>query len=423
MTSPLSAAQICLQLFHSLVGNPDRMSFRVVLWNGAALGPEAAASPFTLRVNSPDIVADLLDRPDPHTLAEAFVHNDIEIDGDLLQAIEILLKLLPPRLGMLESVKMAAARMALRVGIGRDSVREGEVKSRERERAAIAAHYDHPAEFWKLWLDSHLQYTCAYYPTPDADLETGQLAKLEYVCRKLDVQPGDRVLDLGCGWGGFMTYAARRRGAVVTGVTLSRKQAEYTRQAIVEAGVADRCQVVETDFRDFRPAEPFDKAIGIGILEHVGPKLMGDYFDLFYRVLRPGGRFLNQAIALAASQNFIKGDRFMNRYVFPDAELMPLNQTLNGAEKAGFEVLDVEFLRGHYPRTLQFWRERLEASREAIERLVSPTIYRVFRLYLAACQKAFEAGAIKLYQTLLNKPGDAPPAPVNRSRWYAAPLH
>jgi cyclopropane-fatty-acyl-phospholipid synthase len=254
-----------------------------------------------------------------------------------------------------------------------------------------------------------------------ADLATAQTAKLEYVCRKLEIESGDRVLDIGCGWGGFLRYTARTRQAWVTGLTLSHGQAAHARTAVAEAGLASECEVRESHFRDLPSGETFDRVAGIGIFEHLGPRLGGDYFRTAFRALRPGGTFLNQAIACSPEIESFAGTAFIDHFVFPGAELVPVSMAVSGAEAVGFEVLDVEELRGHYERTLALWRERLEANQERAEAVVGAGTVRAFRLYFAAFQREFEAGSLRLYQVLLRKPDHAGTRPITRASWYAMP--
>lgn len=289
----------------------------------------------------------------------------------------------------------------------------GRPHSRERDRAAIAYHYDLPPEFFGLWLDREMTYSCAYFRTPDDSLDTAQLNKYDHIARKLALRAGERILDIGCGWGGFIRFCVREYGATAVGITLSEKQANYARERIEREGLAERCKVELRDYRDLAPLGTFDKAASIGMFEHVGARGMNAYFRAAYRALRPGGLFLNHGISWqmrrrsgvreAAAKVFAFRSSFMHRYVFPDGELLHVDDALTAAEAADFEVRDVENLREHYARTLRFWVERLNANADEARRLAGEAVVRTWRLYMAASARGFAVGRMGLVQMLLAK--------------------
>lgn len=275
-------------------------------------------------------------------------------------------------------------------------------------------------------------YSCAYFPTGTEDLDTAQLAKLEHICRKLRLRPGERLLDIGCGWGGLIVYAAERFGVQSVGVTLSEQQAAWARARIAAAGVGARCQVEVRDYRDLAHERPFDKVVSVGMFEHVGRAQLPTYFAAAFQALRPGGLFLNHGIAGSrrgrsdgvrqwAFNRLWKPGQFIWTYVFPDGELVPPSEAVAHGEAAGFETRDVENLREHYALTLRKWVCRLEARHETAAALVGEPTYRIWRLYMAASAHSFAVGRNSLIQTLFSKPdlAGASELPMTRADIYS----
>jgi cyclopropane-fatty-acyl-phospholipid synthase len=299
---------------------------------------------------------------------------------------------------------------------GRQRARlSGGVRSRRRDRAAIQYHYDVGNDFFALWLDERMIYTCAYYPSGTEDLATAQALKLEHICRKLRLQEGERLLDIGCGWGGFCIYAARAYGVRAVGVTLSPRQHGFATARVAELGLDHLVEIRLQDYRDV--PETFDKIASIGMFEAVGPDF-SEYFLQVHRLLKPGGLFLNHSIAANAGaepwvkhspartffQRSILGTGLIReRYIFPDGRLIPVSEANLVAEKAGLEVRDVESLREHYGRTLRDWVSRLEANRILAVRAADETVYRTWRLYMTAAALEFEKGTVNVNQTLFER--------------------
>jgi cyclopropane-fatty-acyl-phospholipid synthase len=289
----------------------------------------------------------------------------------------------------------------------------------ERDRQAVTYHYDVSNDFYTLWLDRHMVYSCAYFASADEELDTAQARKLDYLCCKLRLHPGARLLDIGCGWGGLVIHAARRYGVEALGITLSQPQADLASERIREAGLAGHCRVEVRDYRQLDQADGFDKLVSVGMFEHVGEALLPTYFRQAWRLLRPGGVFLNHGIARQATDPAVTSPTFTNRYVFPDGELAPIHVTLRHAEEAGFEVRDVESLREHYALTLRHWVRRLEAAHEQALLFVDEPTYRVWRLFMSGSAHGFQVGRLNLYQTLLVKPDRGQSSlPLTRSDWY-----
>jgi len=273
--------------------------------------------------------------------------------------------------------------------------------SKALHRKAIAFHYDVSNEFYRLWLDEQMVYSCAYFNDPGESLDQAQRNKLDLICRKLRLKAGERLLDIGCGWGALICRAARHYGVRAHGITLSREQYEYTRNRIRDLGLEKQVTVELRDYRDLSNDAAFDKVSSIGMFEHVGLKNLPAYFRAVRQVLKPGGVFLNHGITdNDQSGNKTVGTEFIRRYVFPDGELDSVSNVQRVMERTGFEICDVEALRPHYALTLRHWVSRLEArQKEALEH-VSEATYRVWRLYMAACALQFERGAIGVYQIL-----------------------
>jgi cyclopropane-fatty-acyl-phospholipid synthase len=295
-----------------------------------------------------------------------------------------------------------------------------------RDRAAVTYHYDVGNAFYGLFLGEWMTYSCAYFNTPGEPLDGAQEAKLAYICRKLRLQPGDRLLDIGCGWGGLIVYAAQKFGVEAVGINLSQPQVDYAREWIRRAGVEDRARVEIRDYRELDPAQPFDKIVSVGMFEHVGLRRLPEYFQAAYGVLRPGGLFLNHGISAQyeepgwLAKRFFQSGQFSERYVFPDGELVPVHKALAIAEEAGFEPRDVESLREHYALTLRHWVRNLEANHQAAVRLTDERTYRVWRFYMAAAAVGFDVGSTNVFQMLLSRSRHSPvELPLTRADLYA----
>jgi cyclopropane-fatty-acyl-phospholipid synthase len=302
-------------------------------------------------------------------------------------------------------------------------------KSTEPE---IQFHYDVGNDFYELWLDPSMLYTCAYYRKESDDLATAQINKLDHICRKLRLRPGERLLDIGCGWGGLVMHAAEHYDVDATGITLSAAQSDYAQQRIAERGLGDRCRVQMMDFRDLPVNARFDKISSVGVTEHVPENQQPAYFACVFQALEPAGLFLNHcevSVRAARQTNRLgerigrwlwKRDQFIDKYVFPDAKLVPLASVLGSAEAVGFEVRDVESLREHYIMTLRAWLRGLEKRKiDAIKRVGERT-YRVWRLYMSAGAYNFRNAGINIVQALLSKPapGGRAGIPLTRDDLY-----
>jgi cyclopropane-fatty-acyl-phospholipid synthase len=290
----------------------------------------------------------------------------------------------------------------------------------KRDRQAVTYHYDVSNAFYSLWLDKRMVYSCAYFTSPGDDLDTAQEKKLDLLCRKLRLQRGNRMLDIGCGWGGLVLHAAKNYGVDAHGITLSEPQASFANEKIRQLGLSAHCKVEVRDYREMDAPESYDKLVSVGMFEHVGEPRLRDYFQAAFRLLRPGGTFMNHGIASNSGIPAIPGPSFSDYYIFPDGEALPLGTTLLAAEGSGFEVRDVECLREHYVFTLRKWLERLESRREEACGATDERTYRMWRLYLAGGTHKFRTGRNNVYQTLLSKPFHGNSGlPLTRGDWYA----
>ena len=294
------------------------------------------------------------------------------------------------------------------------------MRSRRQDARAIAHHYDVSNEFYALFLDPLMVYTCAYYRDPDGKLERAQQDKLDLVCRKLELRAGESLLDIGCGWGSLAMWAARHYGVLAHGVTLSRAQADYATGQIRKDGLGDRCRVDHLDYRDLAADARYDKIAAVGLIEHVGIPNYPTFFGGVRARLRDGGLYLNHGIVHGVHWKPSSQTAFLYRHVFPNGDLAGLSQTLTEMERAGWEIVDVEGLRLHYARTCRQWVERLCARAEEARALVGERTYRTWRLYLTCSAVAFESGSLGLYQVLMRKHRDPliPAAPRTREHLY-----
>jgi cyclopropane-fatty-acyl-phospholipid synthase len=386
---------------------PDR-PFGIELWDGTRI-PSTREGP-TLKIHSPRAIGHLLRAPGELGLGRAYVCGEIDVD-DLDGVIALLGRWSPPPISATAKLDLGLA--ALRAaGIRRlPQPPAAELKpsrrlhTKRRDAAAVRHHYDVSNEFFALFLDETMTYSCALFEEGVETLEDAQRAKLELICRKLELEPGMTMLDIGCGWGSLAIHAARDHGASVVGITLSEPQAGLARERAREAGVGDRVEFRVMDYRDLRD-ERFQAVASIGMVEHVGEGQIDRYAAQIAAVLEPGGRVLNHGITYipAAEGGAHIGGDFSNRYVFPDGELLNLSRMLLAFERAGFEALNVENLHTDYAETLRHWTARFEDRLPEAERLAGPERVRVWRLYLRAARNSFEVANNAVYQLLCSRP-------------------
>ncbi|MBB5939158.1 class I SAM-dependent methyltransferase [Streptomyces zagrosensis] len=421
-------------LAEEVLGTP--FPVRIRAWDGSESGPppgqasavgpgiSPSAGEPTLVIRNRRAIRRLLWKPGELGLARGWVAGDLDIEGDLYLALDRLVGVLwghgeatAPRRGLRTALSAArdprlraAARELVAMGgpwpppqppAEEARVRRGPLHTLYRDRAAISHHYDVGNDFYELLLGPSMVYSCAYWESPGTALDDAQRAKLDLVCRKLGLQPGQRLLDVGCGWGSMVLHAAREYGVRAVGITLSQEQAEYARKRVAEEGLADRIEIRVQDYRHVHDG-PYDAISSIGMAEHVGAEQYAEYAALLYGLLRPGGRLLNHQIARPPQrdEDAYHVDEFIDRYVFPDGELAPVGRTVSQLEEAGFEVRDLESIREHYALTLRRWVGNLEQRWTQAVRHTSPGRARVWRLYMAASALSFERNGIGVNQIL-----------------------
>lgn len=374
----------------------------IELWNGRRyeLGEEPSV---TVRVRAAEALKRIAS-PDFASLGEAYVEGDLELDGPIEEA--------------LRAVEQLAR--AWKAGAGHRPPQAAH--TRRSDRDAIRYHYDVSNDFYRLWLDRRMVYSCAYFRTGAEDLDTAQEQKLDHICRKLRLKPGDRFLDIGCGWGALVMHAAREYGAQATGVTLSENQHAYANEQIGAAGLQDRCRVRLQDYRDVRGV--FDRIASVGMFEHVGLKNLPRYFGVVRDLLADEGIVLNHGITSADIESREVGlgaGEFVGRYVFPDGELPHLSLVLKEIAAVGLEAMDVETLRLHYACTLSHWSRRLEQNLEQARSLAGKKRTRIWRLYLAGCAHAFARNWVSIQQVLAVKSTNPGRNPLPWTRDYMYP--
>jgi cyclopropane-fatty-acyl-phospholipid synthase len=398
----------------------------VVLPDGHRIGARDAAITIRLKQLSPlaHIAAGEVGR-----VAQAYVEDKLDFDGSVRDLMVIAAQMLDsdPR-------SDGGANATL------NWWREIRLNARSRARHQVHAdaqqvqfHYDVSDDFYALWLDPQRLYSCAYFQEPGMTLAQAQQAKLEHICRKLMLKPGERFLDIGAGWGGLLLWAAEHYGVRAHGITLSRNQHAHVNQLIEARGLAGRVTMELRDYRELPEGEPYDKIASVGMFEHVGRALMPAYFAKIHRLLRPGGLLMNHGITAGGTRNHQLGagmGEFIDRYIFPGGELMHVSKVTEVMSEAQFEPLDLENLRPHYARTLWAWSDALEARLAQARELTGETVVRAFRLYLAGSAMGFEQGWMALFQMLAARPsgqvGEGPmrgaqsPYPFNRGYMYGA---
>ena len=386
---------------------PER-PFTVNLWDGLTIPSTSNGDGPRFTVNSPRALAQLVRAPGELGLGRAYVTGDLDVD-DLMAVMRVVDTWEPPPIDGRGRAKLILAAMRA-MGIPRlprvpasELKLHGERHSRERDERAVRHHYDVGNEFFQLFLDDSMTYSCAIFSRGAQTLEQAQETKLELVCTKLGLSEGDTVLDVGCGWGAFAIHAASRHGARVAGITLSAAQAELARKRVADAGLSDRIDIRVMDYREL-PGERFDAIASIGMVEHVGENRIDLYARQLAGLLKPGGQLLNHGIARLRHSDPDPGS-FNDRYVFPDGETLQLSRVLLALERAGFVTEHVEGFASDYAETLRHWYENLDRDLATAERLAGQERLRVWRLYLRAARNAFLNGTISVYQVRAKLPG------------------
>jgi cyclopropane-fatty-acyl-phospholipid synthase len=409
MTATNSTAAKISGLLESILQVP--IPIRLRAWDGSTVGPDDAPM---LIIRNKRALRRIMWQPNELGLARAYVSGDLDLEGDLYEALSRLASLIWRSPDIKDISLRAVVVDTLRLGVlgtqpkppPEEMVVTGSRHSKRRDRQAISHHYDVGNDFYRIVLGESMVYSCAYWSsdTPGYGLADAQRDKIDLICRKLDLKPGQRLLDVGCGWGSLAIHAAREYGVQVLGITLSTEQAEYAHKQVAEAGLSEQVEIRVQDYRDLDDG-PFDAISSVGMAEHVGVAPYKEYASILYGQLKPGGRLLNHQIGSLHSpaKQPHQQRSFIDAYVFPDGELVPIGTTVTLLEEAGFEVRDVHALREHYGRTLRAWVANLESDWTNAVRLTSPGRARVWRLYMAASALAFEQARIGVNQVLAVK--------------------
>ena len=379
------------------------ISLRLELWNGRAF--DFASHPkVKIGVPGPSALRFLVS-PDLMKLGQAYVEGTLRVEGPILEVFRVAEGL----------ARTAASR-------GRSGLRRFWHHTRKRDRDAILYHYDVSNDFYSLWLDRNMVYSCAYFRGGTDSLDAAQEHKLDHILNKLMLRPGERFLDIGCGWGALVLRAAKKYGARATGITLSRNQCEFASRRIREEGLEDRCEVRLEDYRDVSGEGRFDKIASVGMFEHVGLRHLKAYFAKIRSLLTDGGLVMNHGITSSDPDSRSVGmgaGEFVHRYVFPHGELPHLSLALREMAGAGLEVTDAESLRRHYARTCSEWARRLEQNRAQAIAVAGEKRYRIWQIYLAGCAHGFQNEWMNVYQVLARKEGGTSnPLPLTRDYMY-----
>ena len=386
----------------TLLGGAPPVALRAYDGSRYDPGGNGAGTDAAIVVRSPAAITRIVTAPGELGFARAYVAGDLELEGDIFDVLRVMddvRDVQPSRASAEALAGLVRAAGLRRLPPPPEEARvDGLRHSRARDAAAIAYHYDVSNRFYRIVLGPSLTYSCAVWSPDTTTLEDAQSAKYELICRKLDLQPGMRLLDVGCGWGGMLLHAAAHHGVRAVGVTLSREQAELARKRVAEAGLTDRVEVRFADFRDVDDG-PYDAISSIGMFEHVGTALMTRYFETLRQLLKPTGRLLNHAISKPGT-SVLSRRSFVGRYVFPDGELHEVGAVVSAMQHAGFEVRHLESLREHYALTLRRWIENLEAGWDEAVAEVGIGRARVWRLYMAAAALGFERDQHQIHQVL-----------------------
>jgi cyclopropane-fatty-acyl-phospholipid synthase len=396
-------------------------SLDVRLWDGRTLHIGKGTPAFTLSLQHPGVLRELVLYRDPVRLAEAYCGGELDVTGNFDAAVGLRYYLEHLQLPLFERASLVWRAFRLGSAEWKLARKAAAAKHlRQNSSESVAFHYDLSNAFYQLWLDERMVYSCAYFETPEQSLELAQRNKLDHICRKLRLQPGESLLDVGCGWGALVCWAAQHYGVRAHGITLSRNQFDHALEEVRRQGLEEQVTIKLCDYRDLPAEACYDKVVSVGMFEHVGLKNLPAYFATVRRVLKPDGIFLNHGIT-SDEPGWKRGvsTEFVNRHVFPDGELDTISNIQGEMEHAGFEIFDVEGLRPHYALTLRHWVNRLDARREDAARLVGERSYRVWRLYMTASAQQFENGATGIYQILaVPKENMLPPLPLTRRDLY-----
>jgi len=388
----------------------------VELWDGQrVMGDDNAKC--CIIFHEPAVIRELILYRSLSRLTEAYLSGAVSVKGDM----EVLFDLSDhlDKLSLSWNQKWHLIWLALKLPNHYKKIKPLKNRTGHKNgRASIAHHYDVSNEFYKLWLDPKMVYTCAYFRDEKQSLAQAQIEKLDYLCRKLRLKPGQTLLDIGCGWGALAIHAAKKYGVKVHGITLSKNQQLAAQKKVIDEGLEDQVNIELCDYRNLPDDAQYDRVVSVGMFEHIGIKNFPVYFDVVKRVLKRGGLFLNHGITNDTGWQNTPVTRFINRYIFPDGELARVSDVSDAMEKAGFEVLDMESLRRHYSYTLRHWVKSLEENYDEAIQQTSEVTYRLWRLYMAGSAYYFNQGSIGVSQLLVGHLYDPVPVPLRRDDLY-----
>jgi len=418
------AKELTLKILEGIAHGRELRHVNIRLWDGSHW-PDPGPRDATIVLTRPSALKEMLLAGTEAGVGEAYIHGAFNVEGEMEAAFELAELIIEHTEGWSKKIKLGYLLHRLPdpgqpFGARQTAQLNGPRHSTRRDQAAIGFHYDVSNDFYKLWLDPAMAYSCAYFSQREQSLEEAQRNKFRHICCKLDLRPGQRLLDIGCGWGGLLIHAAQNHGVTGEGITLSKNQLELAKERIREAGLQDSVSVRLMDYRDLQETEVYDAVASVGMVEHVGRKMLPGYFQQAHRALKPGGLFLNHGIGLGPRPMPANSGSFIQQYVFPDTDLLAIGDMLNFAEAARWAVRDVESLREHYALTLRHWVRRLEAAHDEVVDLVGEPTYRVWQLYMSGCAYGFDIGQLSIYQTLLVKlrADGSSQAPLTRECWY-----
>jgi cyclopropane-fatty-acyl-phospholipid synthase len=381
----------------------------IKLWDGT-LYPDSKPRPCTITLHHPGSLRAMFEKQDALNLAEAYLFDHFNFEGDLAVLFDVSEQMGKVELSLAKKAKLASMLLRLprvhtkkpRSWRGRAQL-SGKQHSIERDKAAVAYHYNVATDFYKAFLDKNMVYSCGIFGSPDESLDDAQVRKLDEICKLLQLKPGQKILDVGCGWGGFLIHACKHYGVEGIGITLSQPQADEANERIKAAGLESKCRVIVADYREMTDFGTFDAIASIEMFEHVGREMLVTYFTQALNLLKPGGLFFNQGTTVETDDARRRYPAFIKQYVFPDGEVVPIHVSIRASEESGFEVLSVKSIREHYVRTCAQWAENLENVHESVVEYVGEPTWRVWRLYTAVSAHGFRIGRLNCYQTLMRK--------------------